>query len=98
MDQLNHVTFYLTHDILQKELYRFRTKIQKDSEIEINLMTGIVKVGALRTFHKVMRSPSEMRERMQGVHWNGYTFHKSITSVNPDLVHWLNQEVARHVR
>lgn len=90
---LNHVTFYLTHKILQEELYRFRTKISKDSEIEINLMTGIVTVGAIRTFHKVMRSPSEMRKRMQGVHWHGYSFHDSIRSVDPDLVHWLNQEV-----
>jgi len=95
---LNHCTFYLTHKILQMEMYRFRAKISKDSDININLMTGIVTVGELRTFHKVMKSPSEMRERMQGVDWHGYTFHDSIRSVSPDLVHWLNQEVARHVR
>lgn len=89
---LNHVTFYLTHKILERELVRFRAK----SSIDINRRTGIVTVGELRTFHKVMKSPSEMRQRMQGIRWHGYSFHDSIRSVNPDLVHWLNQEVAKN--
>jgi hypothetical protein len=90
---LIHVTFYLTSRIRDEELVKFQAKLPKDSDIEVNRSTGIVKIGELTTIHRTMESP---RERLQGMRIQGYTFHDSVKQVSTDLVHWLNQEVARN--
>ena len=90
---LNHITFYSTSAVMKNELQTFANKLPHDSSIKVNFSTGIVEIGEIRTFHKVLAH--NIRDRMQGVHWHGYTFHSSIRMVEADFVHWLNQEVAR---
>lgn len=90
-----HVTFYLTSRIRDEELVKFQAKLPKDSDIEVNRSTGIVKIGELTTIHRTLESPGGIRKRLQGMRISGYTFHDSIRTVFTDLVHWLNQEVAK---
>jgi hypothetical protein len=93
---LIHVTFYLTSKIRDQELTKFQAALPNDSSIKVNRSTGIVVVGELTTIHRTMESPGQMRERLQGMRIQGYTFHDSVRTVSTDLVHWLNQEVARN--
>lgn len=91
---LTHVTFYATSKIRDEALRSFKTTAP--AGIEINLSSGIAKIGELITLHRTLESPGRMRERLQGMRINGYTFHDSVRTVSTDLVHWLNQEVARN--
>lgn len=89
---MNHITFYATAQIMNQELQKFAATLPEDSMIKVNLSSGLVEVGKLRTIHKVL--DHDIRQRMKGLTLHGYSFHSSIRTVETEFVHWLNQQVS----